>query len=66
MKKVTNECQQAYQSRSQENCDGVVCCLHTEGSIHEHANNKQRYMNSLSGLFIHPNVGFGIGVYNEE
>lgn len=66
VKKVTEDSQSLYLPSMKENCDGIVCCLHTEGSIDQPANNFQKYLRTISGFLVHPNVGAGIVVYNEE
>lgn len=65
VKKVTADSQASFK-KNQSNFDGIVCCLHTEGSIDSNANNRDKYLRTLSGLFVHPNVGAGVVVFNEE
>lgn len=66
VKKVTADCQSAYCQEKKANYDGIVCCLHTEGSADVPGNNRDKYLRTLGGFFIHPNVGAGVAVYNEE
>lgn len=65
VKKVTADSQGSFK-RDQPNFDGIVCCPHTEGSIDSRSNNRDKYLRTLSGLFVHPNVGAGVIVFNEE
>ena len=46
--------------------DGVVYCVHTEGSLEGRALNKDKVLRTLSGFLVHPNVGAAVVVYNDS
>jgi len=46
--------------------DGVVSCIHTEGSIDREPLNKDKVLRTLAGFIVHPNVGAAVVVFNEE
>lgn len=63
---ATESCQKEYLQSPQENMDGIVCCVHTEGSVEAQPLNKDKILHTLAGFLVHPNVGAAVVVYNKE
>lgn len=66
VRNAAEECQKEYMKAPQENMDGVVCCVHTEGSVETQPLNKDKILRTLAGFLIHPNVGASVIVYNNS
>lgn len=66
VRNAAEECQKEYRKAPQENMDGVVCCVHTEGSVETQPLNKDKILRTLAGFLIHPNVGASVIVYNDS
>lgn len=64
VQRVTRVCAREYSHHRLENVDGVVCCVHTEGSSETKPNNDSLVLRTLSGLLVHPNVGAAIVVFH--
>lgn len=63
---ATEHCQTAYQKQKTDSLDGIVCCIHTEGSTEGVLNNRDKILRTLAGFLVHPNVGAGIVVTNDR
>ena len=66
VKSATQLCQKEYLQNKQDNVDGIVCCIHTEGSEASKPHNYEYVLRTLAGLVVHPNVGAGVVVYNDS
>ena len=64
VQRVTRVCAREYSQHKLENVDGIVCCVHTEGSSETKPNNDSLVLRTLSGLLVHPNVGAAIVVFH--
>lgn len=66
VKVSADRCQKEYQRHACRTMDGVVSCIHTEGSIDCEPLNKDKILRTLAGFIVHPNVGAAIVVFNAE
>ena len=66
MKVSADRCQKDYHHYASKTMDGVVSCIHTEGSIDREPLNKYKILRTLAGFIVHPNVGAAVVVFNAE